>query len=126
MISFVQGFSYSYLVNSNGGVKTNFFHVLGRYVQTGETTNFPGQKCNPRLPIYKHESRNTYLYVQCNHWVIADKLHHNVADIFALKTEVNSVPTVKSWRYRHKGKVQSDTTMRVKRVAKGKKLFNYY
>jgi len=111
MIGTNDGFAPSYMVISEGGVKKNYGDVLGLYVQTGGTTNFPGQKCNPRLPIYKHESKNIYLYVQCGSWVINHSLNPNAANIFAFKTK-EPIP-VKGWRYWHHGKNQLDATMMV-------------
>jgi len=106
------GFQYAYDVSSSGGVKTYYGNVLGRYVLTGKATDFPGQKCNPRLPIYKHESSNTYLYIQCNHWVIAHNLHPSAANIFAAKYSKGTIPW-KGWIYHHNGKAHSDQTMMI-------------
>jgi len=111
---FRSGFANSYLVTSNSGVKTHYCNYLGKYVQTGYVTWFPERwSCNPRLPIYKHESNNLYLYVQCNHWVIAPKLHPSEANVFAKKTEVNDVPTVKGWMFWHNGWKYPDHSMKV-------------
>ena len=109
-------------MSSDGGVKTYYCDVLGQYVQTGKTTDFPGH-CNPRLPIYKHVSRNIYLYVQCDHWVINHSLNPNAANIFAVKTKEDiPIPPMKGWRYWHNGKNQPDATMRLVGGANGKKL----
>jgi len=107
------GWPASYLVTSSGGVKTHYCEVLGKYEQTGRKTNFPGRKCNPRLPVYKHESKNFYLYVQCDYWVIANSPSPNVANIFALKSGNVITPPISGWKFWSSGKRISDATMKV-------------
>ena len=66
-----------------------------------------------------------YMYVQCVYWVITHSLIPNGVLVFAARTEVNSVPTVKGWRYWYKGKLQYDTNMSVVGIDKGKKPLNH-
>jgi len=107
------GLAPSYVVSSSGGLKENYPAYLGLYKKTDQLANFPGE-CNPNLPIFKQESGEYYLFVNCNNdWILSSRLHHDQARAFADKSSTSDAPPSTGWKYWQSGDLKTDSTMRV-------------
>jgi len=97
-----------YMLSSSGGIKTKYPSFLGLYRRTGDLANFPGN-CNPNLPIYKHESADFFLYVNCyNDWVVRSAPDPNIGSVWS---DNYGFPPTSGWKYWSDGVVESDTSM---------------
>ena len=96
------------MLSSSGGIKTKYPSFLGLYRRTGDLANFPGN-CNPNLPIYKHESAEFFLYVNCyNDWVVRSAPDPNIGSVWS---DNYGFPPTSGWKYWSDGVVESDTSM---------------
>ena len=122
----VLGFPQNYTVSSSGGVKASYPAYLGLYKKTDQLANFPGE-CYPNLPIYKQESAEYYLFVNCHDdWVINSHVHPTDADVFAEKSSMYNTPPSSGWEYWQNGDVKTDSTMKVvKGKGKGSNMFSF-
>ena len=97
------------MLSSSGGIKEEYSSRLGLYKNTGNLANFPGH-CNPNLPIYKHESAEYFLYVNCrNDWVVRSAPDPTLGSVWSNNY---GFPPTSGWNYYNDdGEVESDTSM---------------
>ena len=96
------------MLSSSGGIKTKYPSILGLYKRTENLANFPGH-CNPNLPIYKHESADFVLYVNCyNDWVVRSAPDPTYGSVWSGN---HGFPPLSGWNYWLNSVVESDTSM---------------
>ena len=96
------------MLSSSGGIQAEYPSFLGLYKKTENLANFPGH-CNPALPIYKHETAEYFLYVNCNDdWVVRSAPDPNLGDVWS---DNFGYPPTSGWKYHHDGVVELDTSM---------------
>ena len=93
------------MVSSSGGFASMYPKFLGNYTVTDQT--YYGN------PVYKHSSDKKYLYFNSlSDWVLRDKLHPYLGDIYA--DESKDIPTRTGWKYRdQQGNYVSDPMMQL-------------
>ena len=100
----VSDIPYSVMVASSGGFAKHYRSFLGTYKLTSKT--YYGQ------PVYKHVSRNLYLYRNAlSDWVIDWQMTPSQSSVWADADK--DIPTRSGWIFRVNGRATTDSTMRV-------------